>query len=72
MNLIRNEKLLKGYMTAKENNERIEYWFIDMEGNKIKIWPVLEVLGDTFIHCLNLTNGGKLIIHRNRIKWQKI
>ncbi len=59
-------------MLAKEDNKRIEYWFINTEGDRISIWPIMEILSGAFIQCIDLKTGQQLTIHRNRIKWDKV
>lgn len=71
MKLAYKSEYNKKYMSELNNNpDKIKYWFIDMEGNKIDIIPLGKILGGIFIHCFNAENGQELSIHRSRIKWE--
>ncbi len=67
----RRNKISRTFRKMKE--ERIEYYFINMEKEKIKIWPVLEILEDyPFVYCLDLSSGKMLSINKKRIQWDVI
>jgi len=63
----------KTFMKEQDNNpDRIEYYFINMEGEKIVVFPYERILGETFINCVSLKDKKELTIHRSRLCWNKI
>ncbi len=64
---------LSKYLMAKLDDEKqIEYWFIDVFGDRVEVVPTFKILGGTFINCLVIRTNEQLTIHRSRIKWKII
>ena len=71
--IVEKTKVSKKFIAEQDKNpDRIEYYFMSMEGEKIAIFPYERILGDTFINCFRLDNKQELTIHRNRLQWKKI
>ena len=65
-------KLRRAFMhDQNEFPDKIEYYFIDTEGNKIVIFPYERILGGAFINCFRIDNKQELTIHSNRLQWKR-
>ena len=66
-------KLRKAFMKEQsESPDKVEYYFIDMEGNKIAVFPYERILNDVFVNCICIESKKVLTIHKNRLCWNKI
>ncbi len=52
--------------------EKLEFFFIDVYGKEVKIFPKHGILGNTFIYCIRLDTGEPATIHYRRLQWRKI
>jgi len=73
MKIYRKTKPNKTFMLEQDKNpDKIEYYFIDMEGNKIIIFPYERILNSLFVNCFRIDNKQELTIYRSRLQWNKI